>query len=200
FDVSAITGLRPTGKTYNPSDVSDNITLNYKENAFSAYILKHSGPENEEVSDEEHVAFLNLWLSHFVFCSRSLQIARKFIPMAVQIHEGCHFALGRLLLATLYESIGEVCDNLKGLTPAKSKSKKAATDGSFQAAGPMWLLQLWLNATFEKELGLFIPTEHHALIAKRKVEGTRLIRLQPNPLEQNSQQLFMKYMKIFLAI
>ncbi|PNX59672.1 hypothetical protein L195_g059804, partial [Trifolium pratense] len=71
FDVSAITGLRPTGKTYNPSDASDNITLNYKENAFSAYILKHSGPENEEVFDEEHVAFLNLWLSHFVFCSRS---------------------------------------------------------------------------------------------------------------------------------
>ncbi|PNX67321.1 hypothetical protein L195_g063462, partial [Trifolium pratense] len=68
--------------------------------------------------------------------------------MAVQIHEGSHFALGRLLLATLYESIGEVCDNLKGLAPAKSKSKKAATDGSFQAAGPMWLLQLWLNATF----------------------------------------------------
>ncbi|PNX69356.1 hypothetical protein L195_g064394, partial [Trifolium pratense] len=50
FDVSAITGLRPTGKTYNPLDASDNITLNYKENAFSAYILKHSGPENEEVS------------------------------------------------------------------------------------------------------------------------------------------------------
>ncbi|PNX68593.1 hypothetical protein L195_g064048, partial [Trifolium pratense] len=61
--------------------------------------------------------------------------------MAVQIHEGGHFALGRLLLATLYESIGEVCDNLKGLVPAKSKSKKAATDGCFQAAGPMWLLQ-----------------------------------------------------------
>ncbi|XP_045809919.1 uncharacterized protein LOC123904282 [Trifolium pratense] len=200
FDVSAITGLRPTGKTYSPDDVSDNITLNYKENAFSAFILKHSGPENEEVSDEEHVAFLTLWLSHYVFCSRSLQIARKFIPMAVQIHEGCHFALGRLLLATLYESIGEVCDNLKGLVPAKSKSKKAAPDGCFQAAGPMWLLQLWLNATFEKELGLFIPTEHHASIAKRKIEGTRLIRLQPNPLEQNSQQLFMKYMKIFLAI
>ncbi|CAJ2663131.1 unnamed protein product [Trifolium pratense] len=173
FDVSAITGLRPTGKTYSPDDVSDNITLNYKENAFSAFILKHSGPENEEVSDEEHVAFLTLWLSHYVFCSRSLQIARKFIPMAVQIHEGCHFALGRLLLATLYESIGEVCDNLKGLVPAKSKSKKAAPDGCFQAAGPMWLLQLWLNATFEKELGLFIPTEHHASIAKRKIEVTK---------------------------
>ncbi|CAJ2644439.1 unnamed protein product [Trifolium pratense] len=200
FDVSAITGLRPTGKTYSPSDSSDNITLNYKENAFSAYILKHSGPDNEEVSDEEHVAFLNLWLSHYVFCSRSLQIARKFIPMAVQIHERQHFGLGRLLLATLYESIGEVCDNLKGLTPAKSKSKKTMSDGGFQVAGPMCLLQLWLNATFEKELGLFVPTEHQESIARRNVEGIRLIRLQPNPLEQNSQQLFMKYMKIFLGI
>ncbi|MCI70937.1 hypothetical protein A2U01_0092200, partial [Trifolium medium] len=35
LDVAAITGLKPTGKTFNPADSSNNIELNYKENAFS---------------------------------------------------------------------------------------------------------------------------------------------------------------------
>jgi hypothetical protein len=34
-----------------------------------------------------------------------------FIPMAIQIHEGQDIALGRLLLATLYEAIGDACDD-----------------------------------------------------------------------------------------
>jgi hypothetical protein len=55
-----------------------------------------------------------------------------FIPMAQQIHEGSHFSLGRLLLATLYEAMGNASDAIK-----------ASKDGStFVVSGPMWLLQL----------------------------------------------------------
>jgi hypothetical protein len=62
-----------------------------------------------------------------------------FIPMARQIHEGRHFGLGRLLLATLYEAVGNASDVIK-----------ASKEGSkFVVSGPMWLLQLWLNVTFE---------------------------------------------------
>jgi hypothetical protein len=88
LDVAAITGLRPDGETFYPTKASKNIELVYKENTFSKYIAENMGKEGEEVSDVEHVAFLTLWLSHFVFCLKSLQVAKMFIPMALQIHEG----------------------------------------------------------------------------------------------------------------
>jgi hypothetical protein len=108
--------------------------------------------------------------------------------MATQIHEGQDFALGRLLLATLYEAIGDVCDDLK-----------ASKDGSpFLVSGPIWLLPLWLNATFEEELGLIFPSDYTEEVNERLVEGGRLVRLRPSSLEKNTQKLFMKYMKVFL--
>jgi hypothetical protein len=111
-----------------------------------------------------------------------------FIPMAIQIHEGRDFALGRLLLAVLYEVIGDACDDIK-----------ASNDGSpFLVSGRIWLLQLWLNATFEEELRLIVPSDYAEEVANRTIDGGRLVRLSPNSLEQNTQKLFMKYMKIFL--
>ncbi|KAL5173278.1 hypothetical protein HKD37_16G045853 [Glycine soja] len=189
LDVAALTGLRPSGETYDPTKSSDNIKLIYKENTFSKYIAEHKGSVEEEVSDEEHVAFLTLWLSHYVFCTKSLQVAKRFIPMAIQIHEGQNFGFGRLLLAVLYESLGEACDDLK-------KSKDGS---SFLVSGPMWLLQLWLNATFEQEMGLIIPQDYAEEVANRSIEGQRALRLTPKTFDQNPQKLFLKYMKIFLS-
>jgi hypothetical protein len=78
-----------------------------------------------------------------------------FIPMAIQIHEGRDFALGRLLLAVLYEVIGDACDDIK-----------ASKDGSpFLVSWPIWLLQLWLNATFEEELRLIVPSDYAEEVA-----------------------------------
>ncbi|MCH80982.1 hypothetical protein A2U01_0001760, partial [Trifolium medium] len=185
---TSITSLRPTGETYDPAKASKNIVFDYNENTFSKYIIEKQGKEDEEVSDEEHIAFLTLWPSHYIFCSSSLQVAKRFIPMAIQIHEGRQFGLGRLILASLYDSIGTTCDNLK-------KSKDGS---SFLVAGPIWLLQLWLNATFESKMGLVVLEDYVAEVAERQSEGTRLVRLAPHPTGQNSKQLFMKYMKIFL--
>jgi hypothetical protein len=169
LDVAAITGLRPNGDHFDPTKTGDKVELNYKENTFSKYIAENMGKEGEEVSHEEHVAFLTLWLSHFVFCSKSLQVARMFIPMALQIHEGRLFSLGRLLLANLYEAMGNTSDSIK-----------ASKDGSkFSVAGPIWLLQLWLNATFETELGLIVPSDYQKEVDAREVEGQRLVRLAP---------------------
>ncbi|MCH97759.1 hypothetical protein A2U01_0018755, partial [Trifolium medium] len=79
------------------------------------------------------------------------------------------------------------------------KAGNLALDGSpFLVAGPIWLLQLWLSATFEKELGLSIGEDYLAEIANRSIKGTRLVRLAPHPIKQDSKTLFMKYMKIFL--
>jgi hypothetical protein len=65
-------------------------------------------------------------------------------------------------------------------------------------SGPIWLLQLWLNATFEEELGLIIPSDYAEEVDNQMGERGRLVRLSLSSLEQNTQKLFVKYMKIFL--
>ncbi|WJX34088.1 hypothetical protein P8452_22236 [Trifolium repens] len=107
LDIAVITGLRPIGDHFDPTKTGDKIEVNFKEATFSKYIAEKMGKAGEEVSHEEHVAFLTLWLSHFVFCSKSLQVARMYIPIAQQINEGRLFSLGRLLLACLYEAMGK---------------------------------------------------------------------------------------------
>ncbi|MCI22471.1 hypothetical protein A2U01_0043647 [Trifolium medium] len=97
--------------------------------------------------------------------------------MAIQIHEGHQFGLGRLILASLYESIGAACDNLK----------KLKDGSSFLVAGPIWLLQLLLNATFEDKMGLAVPADYTVEVVERQIEGTRLVRLAPHPRGQNSK-------------
>jgi hypothetical protein len=47
-------------------------------------------------------------------------------------------------------------------------------------------------------MGLIVSSDYAEEVASRTVEGGRLVRLCPNSLEQQSQKLFMKYMKIFL--
>jgi hypothetical protein len=188
LDVAAITGLRPTRDHFHPTVTGDKVELSYKENTFSKDIAENMGKVGEEVSIEEHVAFLTLWLSHFVFCSKSLQVARMFIPMTQQINECRLFSLGRLLLASLYEAMGNASDAIK-----------ASKDGSkFTVVGPIWLLQLWLNATFETELGLIVPSDYQQEVDDREIEGQRLARLVPRSLDQDCRNLFLKYMKMFL--
>jgi hypothetical protein len=72
FDVAAITGLSPLGETYDPSKTSLAIEFAPKEKTFQKYIQENHAVGGEEVSDIEHVAFLTLWLSHYIFCSKSL--------------------------------------------------------------------------------------------------------------------------------
>jgi hypothetical protein len=158
FDVAAITGLSPIGDTYDPTRASDNIAFDSREKTFSKYIQEHNQADEEEVSNVEHVAFLTLWLSHYVFCSKSPQVAKKFIPMAIQIHEGQQFGLGRLILGCLYEAMQTTSEALK----------KTGDGSTFLAAGPFWLLQLWLNATFEK-----ISNSSSLVIMRVKLEGDK---------------------------
>jgi hypothetical protein len=90
FDVAAITGLPPTGETYDPYHASKNIEVSMNDKTYAKYIAEHH-LDDKEVGDDEHVAFLVLWLSKYVFCTKSLQVAVKFVNMAVQIHEGQQF-------------------------------------------------------------------------------------------------------------
>jgi hypothetical protein len=59
---------------------------------------------------------------------------------------------------------------------------------------------LWLNATFETELELFLPGDYEEEARIRQIEGTRLVRLTPLPLSLIYEQLFLKYFNIFLNL
>lgn len=72
------------------------------------------------------MSFLTLWLSYYVFCPGSLQIAKSYIILEIQIHEGQQVSLGKLLLASLYHSL-----KLKFLH---------STLKALNMFGPMWLL------------------------------------------------------------
>lgn len=73
FDMAVITGLKPTGHTYdNDIDSIDTIAFSTTRAAYSTHIAHYHDKDTNVVSDVEHIAFLALWLSHSDFCSKSL--------------------------------------------------------------------------------------------------------------------------------
>lgn len=143
FDMASITGLSPLGETFDPT-LSTKNTFSFNHANLQNYIEYHHDQYSAKVSDEEHIAFLTLWLSYYVFCPDSLQIAKSYISLTIQIDEGRQVSLGKLLLASVYHSLGLMTLKLKLLY---------STSKSLNLFGPMWLLQHWLNATFEYQLG-----------------------------------------------
>jgi hypothetical protein len=188
FDVAAITGLPPTGDAYDPTRLAHPIDIGFKNKTYAKYTSEHYG--EGEVSDEEHIAFLALWLSQHVFCTKSLQVAKCFIIMANQIHEGQQFGLSRLILGCLYESMRSACELMK----------KTGDGSVFLGYGPFWLLQLWLHATFPTELDVMLPEMHYEQSGGRQIEGTRLSLMVPRPRGWSYDQSFIFYFKAFFNL
>nr|KYP58676.1 hypothetical protein KK1_014094 [Cajanus cajan] len=102
------------------------------------------------------------WLSACVFCTPSLQVPKYYFTLAQALHLKKKVCLSKLLLASLYTCLDEASESLFRET------------GPRNISGPLWLLQLWLNAIFEKKLSLtstFTPT--------CELEGARLTTLTP---------------------
>lgn len=73
FDVVAIIGLKSTKHIYDPDiDSEDSINFSTSRVACSTHIAHYHDKDIETVSNVEHIAFLALWLSHCVFCSKLL--------------------------------------------------------------------------------------------------------------------------------
>jgi hypothetical protein len=104
------------------------------------------------------------------------------------LHQGLDVALGRFILASLYDSLGQASDMLK----------KIDKGSQLAFSGPIWLLQLWLNATFESNFNLFLPSYLEASIAARQSEGARLALLRYRETNLTTRQLFFHYFKILL--
>lgn len=133
FDVAAIIDLRPTGETFNLNE-SDEDTINFDGNraSFSQYIKDYHVVDDNEVLDEEHITFLALWLSTCIFNCRYLKMAKRYITLANQIHEGKDVFLSQLILGSLYESLGVSTEALRNIDPKDD----------LLLSEPLWLLQL----------------------------------------------------------
>ena len=147
FELSAITGLRPTGKLIHFDLAPDYVKaypLDDSEASYTAFICNNMGSPSTPVSDAEHVAFLSYWLNAVVFCSRSLQMQQRFYALAIMLHEGQQLSLSKLIIAQLYEEIGLIVTKLQH-------------DHLINPGGPIWLLQLWANVVFEPFLHSSAP-------------------------------------------
>lgn len=87
FDIASITSLRPTGEMFDLFYNTNNIIgFNSKRDSFTNFIIDHFDGATLEVSCEENVSFLSLWISHFIFYSSSLQVEKSFVTLSNQLH------------------------------------------------------------------------------------------------------------------
>ncbi|RYR38960.1 hypothetical protein Ahy_A09g044320 [Arachis hypogaea] len=137
LDVAAITGL-----LISPTDFTFDMQPKHQYNiapktSYSGFIAHHMGVEGTPITDDEHVAFLFYWLNAIDFYSRSVQMQKLFLPLVTLLHEGNNLNLAKLLLGHLFEELGQFVNCLRN-------------NYLISTGGPLWLLELWLNAIFEK--------------------------------------------------
>nr|KYP33601.1 hypothetical protein KK1_045536 [Cajanus cajan] len=167
LDIAAITGLTPLGDRFYPDVFEEEISIKelsitWDKKTYLAFINAHVGQPGTPVSTSEHIAFLLYWLSTCVFCTPSLQVPKYYYTLAQALHLKKKICLSKLLLASLYTCLDEASESL------------FRESGPRNLSGPLWLLQLWRNAIFQKKLSLtstFTPS--------CELEGARLTTLTP---------------------
>ncbi|RYR63035.1 hypothetical protein Ahy_A04g020816 [Arachis hypogaea] len=136
LDVAAITGLPINSPDCTPDMQSNrqyNVVLT---NSYNDFIAHNMGVEGTKITENEHVAFLFYWLNVILFCSRSIQMSKLYLPLATFLQEGKALNLAKLLLGHIFEELGQfVCD--------------LQDNKIISAGGPLWLLQLWINVIFK---------------------------------------------------
>nr|KYP59951.1 hypothetical protein KK1_015398 [Cajanus cajan] len=182
--IAVITGLAPIRDRFYPDAFQEEISIketsiSWDKKTYLAFINAHMGKPDTPVSTLEHIAFLMYWLSACVFCTPSLQVPKYYYVLAQALHLKKKICLSKLLLASLYTCLDEASVSL------------FRESGPRNLSGPLWLLQLWLNAILEKKLSLissFSPV--------CKLEGARLTTLTPR---KHSIDNFAKYISAILS-
>jgi hypothetical protein len=100
LDVVMITGLdiaSSSPSAYRLSEVSYKLSSKTECTNWGAYLNQHiktTGP----VTEKEHMAFLNLWLEHFIFCGPYLAPTKNYLSLAYELAKGNTVGLGKLFL------------------------------------------------------------------------------------------------------
>ncbi|KAG7594749.1 Aminotransferase-like plant mobile domain [Arabidopsis thaliana x Arabidopsis arenosa] len=114
--------------------------------------FKNSGDELE------HVAFLVLWLSYFVFPSRFHHICEPILSIAVHLSCGTRIALAPAVLAHLYADLSLLKTHIRGFS-------KSSTRGEIGLSALFKLVQVWTWERF-RELQ---PSPNELLEGKTRV-------------------------------
>lgn len=116
--MATITGLRPARETFDPNERNeDTINFNTDYTSFGHYMANHHYNDTDEVSGEEHIAFLASWLSRCIFCCKLLKVTKMFPTFANQLHDGRDNCLSQQMLGSLYETLRLAVDSLKTIKP-----------------------------------------------------------------------------------
>jgi hypothetical protein len=106
LDVKMLTGLDILSPV-NPFDLdikcSFHLNTKKKSNGWSGFIAddRRTGP----ISDEEHAAFLSLWLERFVFCRSTCAPTANFLHFAKALVKKEKIPLSRYLLGGVYRML-----------------------------------------------------------------------------------------------
>jgi len=176
LDVAGLTGLKPIGYTFDPTDHDSKISFDFTRLVYGNFIIDHRVTTSAEVSDKEHIAFLTYWLSMYIFCSRS-----------IQLHEGRDICLSKLILGSLYGNLNQAVTSIK----------EYQSGSSLIIPGPIWLFQLWLLATFRTKLAVFLPTNFTKAYENISTEGIGLAMFRHG--NRSSQELFSIAYEAFLG-
>jgi len=167
LDVAGLIGLKPIGQTFDLDRHHSDMSFDFSRLDYDNLFKDQHVSTNSDVFDKEHVAFLTYWLSMYIFCSRSIQVPKKFKTLAIQLHEGRDICLSKLILGYLYENLNQALTSIKEY---QSGSNLIIPD-------PIWLFQLWLLTTFKTQLAVQTPTAFAKAYESRSIEGIGIAML-----------------------
>jgi hypothetical protein len=87
------------------------------------------------VTEREHLAFLNFWLEHFIFCGPSLAPTKNYLSLAYELVKGATIGLCKLFLRKVYRYLHLMSSSL--LSQKKLKT-----------GGPWWFISCGLTYIF----------------------------------------------------
>jgi hypothetical protein len=131
MDVVMITGLdiaSPSPSTHNVPEVPFRLSSKSECTNWGAYLNQHVKTKRP-VTEREHMAFLNFWLEHFIFCSPSLAPTKNYHSLAYELAHGIIVGLGKLFLGEVYRYLHLMSSRLK-------------------TGRPWWFIQLWAHLYF----------------------------------------------------
>jgi hypothetical protein len=123
LDVKMITGLKIDAPV-NLAELKNHRTHHRIETGgkiaggWSGYIRTYM--KTGAVDKREHVAFLLMWLEHFVFCGPTLNSTTNYQLLAEQLSDGQGIAFGRILLGETYRLLHEATSKLINEEPIAS--------------------------------------------------------------------------------
>jgi hypothetical protein len=104
MDVVMIIGLdiaSPSPSVYRMPEVPFKLSSKTECTNWGAYLNQYIKTKGL-VSEKEHMAFLNLWLEHFIFCGPSLAPTENYLSLTYELARGHTIGLGKLFLGEVY--------------------------------------------------------------------------------------------------